>query len=441
MMLLDRRDWRRIRLRPARDVDLVVVVNGFPRLSETFVLQELLDLEQRGVRLHLVALLRPDEPVEQAGVAALRAPVEYLPEVARAQRRLLARTAHAALFLHRGARYLNAISDVVLAPDYSRRRLAQAAFLAHRIARLGFPPVYIHFAHKPATVGRFAARLAGVPYALSAHAKDVWLTPSQELATKVREATMVLTCTAEGRSRLEALGGGATPVRLIHHGVDIVPREPHHASDGPPVVLSVGRLVPKKGHATLVRAAGLLAERGVPFTLRIAGEGEEWPRLQRLVYEQRLDDRVLFLGPLGQAEVSDEYARADVFALPCRQLPNGDRDGIPNVILEAMVQGLPVVSTKLAGVAEAVDHDESGLLVAQDDEHALAQALQRLLSDAGLRARLGAAGRGRVSEHFDRARHLPAVHAALVEAGIVLARSDGGVAPGASAARARAEVS
>jgi glycosyltransferase involved in cell wall biosynthesis len=440
-MLLDRRDWRRIRVGPGRDVDLVVVVNGFPRLSETFVLRELLDLEQRGVRLHLVPLLRPEEPVEQAGVAQLRATVEYLPDVARNELRLLRRTAHAALFLHRGARYLNAVSDVVRAPDYTRRRLTQAAMLAHRIARLGFPPLYIHFAHKPATVGRFAARLAGVPYALSAHAKDVWLTPSPELAAKVRGAEVVLSCSAEGHSHLVAVAGGATPVRLVHHGVDIVPRQPHRGEDGPPVVLSVARLVPKKGHATLVRAAALLAERGVPFTLRIAGEGEEWPRLQRFVYEQQLADRVFFLGPLDQAEVNEEYARADVFALPCRQLANGDRDGIPNVILEAMVQGLPIVSTTLPGVAEAVAHNESGLLVDQDDEHALAEALQRLFTDAGLRARLGEGARARVNARFDRATHLPAVYTALAEVGIVPARPDPGLAPAASAERAHVEVS
>jgi glycosyltransferase involved in cell wall biosynthesis len=404
----------------SRDIDLAVVVNGFPRLSETFVLHELLDLERRGLRLHLIALRYPDEVVQHAALGDLAARVEYLPDLTLSERKLAIRVAHIALFMRSRSRYLSGLAEVITAPDYERPLLKHAVILAHRLLRLGAPPVYVHFAHKPATIGRFAALLAGVPYALSAHAKDVWLTPPGELAAKVRGAETVLACTEEARAYLAQLGGGTVPVRLARHGVEI-PAEPRPApANAVPIILGVGRLVEKKGYDVLLRAAALLRDRGIDFTLRIVGEGPEWPRLQRLVHELSLADQALFLGPLTQVEVAQEYARADIFALACRQLPDGDRDGTPNVIVEAMARGLPVASTSLAAISEAIVDGESGLLTPPGDEVALAVALARLLTEPHLADRLGAEGRARAGERFDRAANLPAVYAALAAAGIVV---------------------
>src|SRR5207244_4976908 len=181
--------------------------------------------------------------------------------------------------------------------------------------------------------------------------------------------------------------------RLAYHGVEIPAAVPVRERRESPVVLAVGRLVEKKDHATLLRAAALVRDRGTPFAMRIAGEGLEWARLQRLVHELSLADRVPFLGPLTQDEVRAEYAAADVFALPCRRLDNGDRDGLPNVIQEAMAHGLPVVTTTLRGIREAVADGESGLLAAPGDEHGLAAALDQVLLDPVLRERLGARAR------------------------------------------------
>lgn len=402
-----------------REVDLIVVVNGFPRLSETFVLQELIELERRGVRLHVVAMRHPDEAVEQEAVRALAAEVEYLPDVAASAGRLALRVARAALFLKHPIGYLNGLAATMASPDFTRGRLHQSLLLAHRVARLGSPPIYIHFAHKPATIGRFAALLAGVPYALSAHAKDIWLTPQQELARKVRDASVVLTCTSDGRDLLDGLGRGRTPVRLAYHGVDLTRPPRAHSDRHVPLVLAVGRLVEKKGYPTLLRAAAQLRARGLQFRLRIAGDGPEWPLLQRLVHELGLDETVSFLGPLTELEVRSEYDRADIFALACRELENGDRDGIPNVVLEAMAHGLPVVSTIGSGVGEAVVDGRSGFLAPQDDHEALADAVAQLLADRELRAAMGTEARVQVETKFDRDANLPAVVDALVGAGII----------------------
>lgn len=402
----------------APGVDLAVLVNGFPRLSETFVLQELLDLERRGVQLHLFALSRPAESVQQQAVARLRARVEYVPEVALLSRRSVA-WSHAALLRRHGANHLAAFARLSREPGATRGIMRRGAWLAERLAQLKAPALYVHFAHKPGTVGRIAARLAGVPYGLSCHAKDIWATPPEELVPKLRDAEVVLTCTVAGRDALAAHAEGATPVRLIHHGVDVDAVVPRRPAPGPPRLLSVGRLVEKKGHDTLIRAAALLRDRGVPFTLRIAEEGVEWPRLQRLVHELDVAAHVTFLGPLSPSEVRTEYASASVFALACRRLENGDRDGLPNVVLEAMVQGLPIVSTVQDGVCEAVQHGRNGLLVAPDDPSALADALASVLSDPGLAIELGNGAQHTARERFDCRRLLPVVATALADAGLI----------------------
>lgn len=405
-------------------VDLAVLVNGFPRLSETFVLQELLELERRGLRLHVFALRHPEEVVQQEALAGLRADVEYLPQLSAAAPRLARRAAHAGVFLRRPIGYVDALADAVASPDFSRGAITDAVLLAHRLLRLGSPPLYIHFAHKPATIGRMAARFAGVPYGLSAHAKDIWLTAEDELARKVRDARVVLTCTQEGREHLAALATGLTPVLVGYHGVATGTPPPVRHVRTVPRILTIGRLVEKKGHEVLLRAAVLLHSRGVAFTLRIAGEGPEWARLQRLAHELGIAERVVFLGPVSESEVQAEYREADVFALACRRLANGDRDGIPNVVLEAMAHGLPVVSTRLAGVAEAVVDGECGLLADQDDESGLAGSLERLLTDPELRGRLGASARQRVLDRFDRAANLPTVVDALASAGLIPSPAD-----------------
>jgi glycosyltransferase involved in cell wall biosynthesis len=223
----------------------------------------------------------------------------------------------------------------------------------------------------------------------------------------VREAEVVLACTALARAHLDKLGGGSTPVELVYHGVNVDVQSLASPNNGAaPVILCAGRLVEKKGHATLLRAAALLHDRAIDFRLRLAGEGPQWAVLQRLVHQLGLEERVCFLGPLTESELAQEYTRADVFALACQELASGDRDGIPNVILEAMAAGLPVVTTTCGGVPEAVIDGTCGLLVPQRDEHALAGALSRLVTDAQLRRELGSNAREHVVSSFDRARHL-----------------------------------
>jgi glycosyltransferase involved in cell wall biosynthesis len=397
---------------------LAVLVNEFPRLSETFVVGDLLGLEAAGVRLHIFSLRRPEMALAQEAVEDLRAPVEYLPEISGRQLSLLVRTIQAALFFRDPRRFSRGLAEIYTSPDYSRSRLQQALLLARRLDRIGSPPLYIHFAHKPATVGRFAALLLGSPFAISAHAVDVWTTPVPELHAKCRDAQLVLCCYEEALDYVRLIADGSARVELAPHGV-VIPPQPVRAEQSPSVLLSVGRLVEKKGFDTLVRAARLLRDRGLQFQVRIVGEGPLWPALQRLVNELDLADTVRFLGPLTAQELEPQYAHAAVFALACRIGSDGNRDGLPNTVLEAMARGLPVVSTTLGSIEEAVTDGEQGLLAPADDHTALASALERLLNDRNLRSRLGAAARSRVLERYDRDRLASRVHTLLGSVGMI----------------------
>jgi glycosyltransferase involved in cell wall biosynthesis len=405
----------------AASVDLAVLVHEFPKLSETFVLHDLLALEAEGVRLALFSLRRPDVPPLQGARPQLEAEVRYLPEIQGRRMRLAVRLSNALLLIRNPARYLWGMYRIVISPDYSRTRVNQAVLLAAELERLGSPPLYVHFAHKPATVGRFASLLIGGRYAISAHAVDVWTPLVEELRLKVRDAETVLCCYEEARDHMLRLAGGQTPVALVHHGVEL-PSNPVRSERNPPVVLAVGRLVEKKGYPTLLAAAALLRDEGLSVEVRITGDGPEWASLQRQVTELDLGDWVRFIGPLTSEELEREYAAASVFVLPCQTTPDGNRDGIPNTLVEAMARALPVVSTTLASVAEAVDHDQHGLLVPQRDPRALAQAISRLLADPALRRRLGEAARLRVAERFDRRECAPRVFEALAAAGMVSRR-------------------
>ncbi|MHB8658653.1 MAG: glycosyltransferase family 4 protein [Solirubrobacteraceae bacterium] len=401
-----------------RACELAVLVHEFPKLSETFVLNDLLALEASGVRLRIFSLREPQGDVAQEGVASLRASVEYLPQTPGGQRSALRRATVAALFLRDPRQFAQGLAEIYASPDFSRLRLGQALTLARRLDRLGSPPLYVHFAHRPSTVGRFAALMLGIRYAISAHAVDIWTSAPKELRAKVRDAEVVLCCYREAQTYMHRLAGGHTPVELVYHGVE-VPPPPVRRETEPPVVLSVGRLIEKKGFDTLIRAARHLADQGVSFRLSIAGDGPLWATLQRLTNELELGEHVRFLGPLNQRELERPFSEASVFALPCRVAVDGNRDGLPNTLLEAMARGLPVVSTTLESIREAVPDENCGLLVQPENPAELAAALAQLLGDPPLRARLGEAARRRAVETFDRRLHARRVYEVLHAAGML----------------------
>ena len=385
------------------------VLKGYPRLSETFIAQEILALERRGLPILIVSLRRPTDARTHPVHAEIRAPVHYLPEyllpeplrVLRAWWRVRRRPSY------RVARRAW-LRDLARDPTPNRmRRWGQALVLADELPR-DVGRLHAHFLHTPASVTRYAALLCGLPWSGSAHAKDIWTTPEWEKREKLADCAWLVTCTAANHAHLGAL---APPekVELVYHGLDLERFPPKEASRRPPrdgsdpgdpvVLLSVGRLVEKKGTDVLLEALGRLP-RAAHWRLVHAGGGPLRERLAERARALGIADRIEWRGARTQTELLAEYRAADLFALASRVARDGDRDGLPNVLGEAQSQGLACVATRISGIPELIEDGVTGVLVAPEAPEELARALAALIADPARRQALGEAGRRRVREKF-----------------------------------------
>ncbi len=410
------------------------VLKGYPRLSEVFITSEIYRVERLGVPLRLYVIKAADEDVHHDVVRRVRTRPEYLLQPTSLTRAKLPRwlARNRGLFLpaivRTGRRHpvglARAAGQALAQAVRARRRfwatprklyvleLLRAVDLADRLDRAGdVARLHAHFAHGTTTVTWLASTITGLPFSFTGHAKDIYteeLNPAGLLRRKMDAASFVVTCTEANRRHLSSLGS-RTPVHVLYHGLN-ADFEPLLATGAPRDtpgrvrLLAVGRLVRKKGLDTLVDACALLRDRGLDFEAVIAGEsGESEQEVRDHVAAGGLEDRVTLLGPLTQDALFEEYRRASVFALPCRVLEDGDRDGIPNVLMEAMACSVPVVTTGVSGITELVRDGENGLIVEPDRPVDLADALHRLVKDPGLAHQLAEQGRLTVEERFDAA--------------------------------------
>jgi glycosyltransferase involved in cell wall biosynthesis len=386
------------------------VVRSFPRLSQTFVLGEMLALERAGITIRLFAVTDPHEPVVQREVSELRAEVRYL-ERPSSRRSAIGEHVRAAVAAPRG--YLSALVEAIRqrrARDGYRAAsiptcFGQAVRLANELKGSDVDRIHAHFAHDPTLIALLAHHLTGVPFSFTAHARDVYQVPTAPLARRCAAAVAVVTCSGEAARYLRQVAGREHEhrIHMVHHGVDVRAFAPAAAGsvDRTPLIVSVGRLVEKKGSSDLLEALGRVRDGGGEFRCRIYGDGPLRGELMELARDLRLDDRVTFEGPRARWELALELRQADVFALTPHPTVDGDVDGIPNVILEAMASGLPVVATSAGAIGEAVTPDVDGLLVQPRDIDAIARALRALIDDERLRRRLGVRARQTAVERFD----------------------------------------
>lgn len=407
------------------------VLKGYPRLSEVFITSEIYRLERLGVPLRLYVLKAADEDLRHDVVARVQVRPEYLSQTTslsatRVFRWLVVNVGAFKPALLRMLRRhpvgtTRAVGDALAQAVRARRgmfaaprkiylkELLLAVELADKVERAGdVRRLHAHFAHGSTTVTWLASTITGLPFSFTGHAKDIYtdeLNPAGLLRRKMDAASFVVTCTEANQRHLAGLGS-PTPVHVVYHGLnaDFAPLVAGLRRDTPPHLrlLAVGRLVRKKGLDTLVDACAVLRSRGVELETIIAGEhGDHEPELRARVAAAGLEDTVDFLGPLTQGELFAQYQRATVFALPCRVLEDGDRDGIPNVLLEAMACGVPVVTTDVSGITELVRDGVNGLVIGPDRPGDLADALHRLIKDPALARDLGERGRNTVLERFD----------------------------------------
>ena len=378
------------------------VLKRFPRYSETFVVTEVLAHEEAGWEVEIFSLRPPNDTHFQDLLARLRAPVRYLPSEGTRPTDFWAALQEAERLLPGVWTALEAARGEPAADVY------QALLLALEVRRRGIEHLHAHFASVAATVARLAARMAGVPFTFTAHAKDIFheAVRPDDVRRKLREAAAVVTVSDFNLAYLRATyGPAAASVRRVYNGLDLDRFPYHEPRVRSPRVVAIGRLVEKKGFDVLIEAAFLLAGRGVEFTADLIGGGELEEALRRQVDDRGLSARVRLLGPRPQSEIARALTEAAAFAAPCVVGRDGNRDGLPTTLLEAMALGAPCVSTDVTGIPEVLRDGVTGLVVPQNDAGALARALERLLADPELRVGLATRARRRIEQDFDARRN------------------------------------
>jgi glycosyltransferase involved in cell wall biosynthesis len=402
---------------------IAYVVSRFPKLTETFVLYELLALEELGYIVELYPLLREPETVVHPEAVRLVQTAHYEPFLS-----LSILRSQLWFVFHRPRAYFAALLALARgtlgSANYFFGGLAifpKVAHFARAMERIEVEHVHCHFANHPAAAGFLVHRLTGIPFSFTAHGSDLHR-DQHMLKPKVDDAAIVVTISEYNRRLIAAECGAAADAKIevVHYGTDteLFAPAPEPTARPVPVVVCVASFEEVKGHEHLLRACALLVEEGLELTCRLIGDGPLRPRIESLVRELGLEDLVVLEGRRRREEVAGLLREADVAVTPSVPTPQGDREGMPLALIEAMASGVPVIASDISGIPELVVHEGNGLLVPPGDVAALRAALRRLLDNAALRARLGTNGRATIIRGFDirrnaarLARTLEAVHA------------------------------
>jgi len=379
------------------------LVKAFPRISETFILNEILQIERQGVPLKVYSMITPKDSKRHSHADEVQSEIAYMPyPLLPAGMKLL--TSHLRVLFKHPLRYPMALFRVLTSFDKDLiERFIQAGYLAKLIKKDGIQHLHAGFVHAPGSVAWIVHLMTGIPYSVATHAKDLYHSPERLLRKKFNSASLVLTCTKYNVKYLhENFNSHVVPkLQHVYHGVDLN-RFPfgsyNEASE--PLILAVARLVEKKGLRDLIRACKILRDKGRHFKCRIIGEGDLRKTLEKFIVDHEVEDVVTLEGAMDQDGVRKWYRQATVFALPSVITSDGDRDGIPNVLVEAASMGVPIVSTGVSGIGELVTHEKTGLEVPPRAPEKLAHAIERLLDDSDLREELRKNARSRVEETF-----------------------------------------
>jgi len=383
------------------------IIKMYPRISETFILNEMIELEKQGADITIFSLKKPNEGIFHPQVAALKAKAHYLEgfDVKKWGTWLGDLWPHLSPHSHR----LWPLMEKALAEqdNYKLEMLMLAAWIGAKATELGINHLHAHFASLPSSMAYFAHLITGIPFSFTAHAKDIFVYDMNEhlLAEKLTRAKFVVTVTNYNYTYLTEQAPEIDPslIKVIHNGIDVDrynPVDPADREDN--LILGVGRLVPKKGFNTLLDACKQLKDKNIPFKCLIVGDGPEKENLFNQKAELGLSDNELeFAGARTLDEVLNLMGKASVFCLPCTVDTDGNQDALPTVIIEAMALGLPVISTSISGIPEMVDHGETGILVEPDKPEELSIELEKMLKSRELRGEYAQAARKRAVEKFN----------------------------------------
>ncbi len=376
---------------------IAYVLKVYPRISQTFVLSEILAHERAGLPMDIYSLRRTDDTRFHAALARVQSPVF---QIARAG----SRASMVLNELREHGQFLPGLWDVVQNSNAEAEDLLQAARLSRAIVDRGIAHLHAHFGTVATVVARLAAKITGITYSFTAHAKDIFhdVVVEDELCNKLADAAGVITVSQFNVEFLQnQYEHAAGQVKLIYNGLDLDEFRFEPGGERAPLVLGVGRLVEKKGFSYLLDACALMRSRGVNFRCEIIGGGVLESSLQAQLKELDLVDHVKLCGPKSQSDVKKRIREASVLAAPCVHAKDNDRDGLPTILLEAMALGTPCISTPVTGIPEAISHERTGLMVAERDVDGLADACERLLSDRALCDQLTRNGRRLIEDSFD----------------------------------------
>lgn len=393
---------------------LGMVLKGYPRISETFISNEIRLLEEMGFNIHIYSMRAPRESFAHKSISEIKAKVTYLPSSM-----IWGLPAflwyNIRLFCTMPKRYISCLklmkTRLALAPKKHTwiKHMLQAGYIMQKSVLddgVDIAHFHGHFAHTPTTVTMYAAHLAGVPFSFTAHAKDIYTQDPRRIEDKVERAKFVVTCTKYNAKHLTETVAGNKPVHCVYHGINLDLFSPNgRPTDAKPTynILTVARFVPKKGLDTVLRALAKLRAEGMDFHYTLVGTGKasQNRKVEALISELGLDDVTTLTGTVTHDEVIDLLNTSDCFTLGCREAEDGDRDGIPNVVAESMATGVPVVATNVSGVPELVEHERTGLLCTPNDVDGHAAVLKRALEDNELRAKIIPAAHAKVHEVFN----------------------------------------
>ncbi|MCD4720342.1 MAG: glycosyltransferase [Desulfobacula sp.] len=389
---------------------LCMVLKGYPRISETFISNEILLLESLGFKIHIISMRHPREPFTHASVKNIQASVDYLPSTI--QGNLFTLCGHNFLLaVKRPVIYFKAVKKAVVRWMRTRKsatlkHLLQAGYLVHKILP-GKNIVHFqaHFAHSPTSVAFFSSLLSDVPFSFFAHAKDIYTSDKRQLKEKINMARFVVTCTKYNKAYLSELAGNTqTPVFCVYHGINLdyfSSKEREIKCKPPYQIITVARMTRKKGLENVYQALAVMRDKGIEFKHTLIGEGDDHSKIVALIKQLKLENLTQLCGTLTHEQVIDHYASSDLFVLGCLIADNGDRDGIPNVMAESMAMNLPVVATNVSGIPEFLEDRVTGLMVEQKDPMALANAMETLLTDNNLRQKVTLEAKKRITRDFN----------------------------------------
>ena len=395
-------------------LEIAYILKMYPRFSETFIVNEILELERRGVDIRIYSLRKPDDGRFHAALARVKANVIYVPQYPQMEVERI-KAGHELVRRVFPERYqqVRAYSEG-RGQSYAIKRFLQAGYIAGHLLKHPVNAMHAHFGSSATRVVNLVKQMIDLPYSFTAHAKDIFHQDvnRDSLRDKIRDARFVVTVSKFNQGYLHNLMGDVpSDIRCLYNGIDLTRFRPDPTIEREAnLILGVGRLVEKKGFDTLIWACRILATWGLDFRCEIIGKGALRDRLKQLIVDLGLEERVRLVGPKPQDGVLAAYQRATIFTLPCVIGRDGNRDGLPTVLLEAMATGLPVVSTNLTGVPEIIDDNENGLLVPPSNAQALARALAKLLTNPTRRQQMGQIARQKVEQTFDVRRNVAQLH-------------------------------